>query len=333
MAKASQSRSEWIAELLQASSRTFALTIPMLPEPLRDQVGLAYLILRSADGIEDGTQVASEKRLELLARFSEALAQKPQDDRFFEDCRDFATYLPQGGERDVVASTQRLLETLEAFPAPHQAAIRKHCIRVVDRMGGWIAASSGGDGQRLKDLGELSDYMYSVAGIVGELLTDLFVLHNPRAPRLQLMARAADFGAGLQLTNIIRDAAEDADMDRHFLPTEFFFVGSENGTTQLQALVDLARLRLATAVDYTCGLPEEESGVRLFCLAPVVLALSTLEALMLRAPEAIAGERISIDRLVLLQRIQEARDAVNCNDEVRTLCARLDSAVVEAGAS
>jgi len=147
------------------------------------------------------------------------------------------------------------------------------------------------------------------------------------------MARAADFGAGLQLTNIIRDASEDAAMGRHFLPREWFYVGSESGAVQLTALVELARVRLATAVDYTCTLPEEEPGLRLFCLVPVVLALATLEALTLRAPEAVEGTRVSIDRVALAERIQDAREAVDSNQAIRTLCARLDAAVAEASAS
>ena len=40
-------------EHLQLVSRTFALTIPMLGNPLADWVGLAYLVCRTLDTVED----------------------------------------------------------------------------------------------------------------------------------------------------------------------------------------------------------------------------------------------------------------------------------------
>ena len=42
-----------LQELLVATSRTFALCIPMMPGMLRDALGLGYLLLRNADTIED----------------------------------------------------------------------------------------------------------------------------------------------------------------------------------------------------------------------------------------------------------------------------------------
>ena len=38
-----------IDRLLVRTSRTFALAIPLLPEPLRREVGVAYLLFRIAD--------------------------------------------------------------------------------------------------------------------------------------------------------------------------------------------------------------------------------------------------------------------------------------------
>ena len=238
-----QSRRPILDRLLQSSSRTFALTIPVLPEPLQAQIGLAYLLLRAADGIEDATQVAANCRLDILASFVGVLEGTGDVTQLTASLKDFVTQMPEGGERDVVEVTELLVEELCAMSAKEQFVIRKHCSRVARRMASWLSVSQGTDGQQLKDLGELSDYMYSVAGIVGELLTDLFALYHPGAPHLRLMCRAADFGAGLQLTNIIRDAAEDARMNRHFLPSELFYVKSETGLEQLEALVEMARIR------------------------------------------------------------------------------------------
>ena len=41
--------------LLEKTSRTFALTVPLLPEPTRCEVTVAYLLFRVADTLEDAT--------------------------------------------------------------------------------------------------------------------------------------------------------------------------------------------------------------------------------------------------------------------------------------
>src|SRR3989442_38028 len=61
--------------LLQATSRTFALTIPLLHEPTRREVTVAYLLFRVADTLEDSTRWPRPRKLaelERLARFLEA---------------------------------------------------------------------------------------------------------------------------------------------------------------------------------------------------------------------------------------------------------------------
>ncbi|WP_255305343.1 squalene/phytoene synthase family protein, partial [Acidithiobacillus ferrivorans] len=57
------------AQSLQAVSRTFALTIPQLPEALRDAVGNGYLLCRIADTIEDDPDLPWEKKAYWQAEF------------------------------------------------------------------------------------------------------------------------------------------------------------------------------------------------------------------------------------------------------------------------
>ncbi len=61
---------------------------------------------------------------------------------------------------------------------------------------------------------ELDLYMYRVASTVGLMMTHIF-LENP-APRT--LARAADLGKAMQLTNILRDIKEDYARGRIYLP-------------------------------------------------------------------------------------------------------------------
>ena len=55
---------------LQKVSRTFALTIPLLPPDLRDYVGNAYLLCRIADTIEDDPKADAVKKAVWLKDFA-----------------------------------------------------------------------------------------------------------------------------------------------------------------------------------------------------------------------------------------------------------------------
>ena len=52
--------------LLRATSRSFYLTLRVLPRAIRPQIGLAYLLARATDTIADTKIVPVERRLEAL---------------------------------------------------------------------------------------------------------------------------------------------------------------------------------------------------------------------------------------------------------------------------
>jgi len=319
-----------VRQLLEASSRTFALTIPLLPSGLQESVELAYLLLRAADAIEDATHLPLPDRLKLLDRLRRTLLVTDEDPSLITDCAVFAQRLPDGGERRVLMQMGLLLRALDLQAPPTAQVIRTHCARVTRRMGYWLTFGTHDGKVELRDMGELSDYMYSVAGIVGELLTDLFAHHHPETPRLTLMARAPDFGSGLQLTNIIKDAADDASQGRQFLPDQWRFLGSPEGAERLRALVELARVRLRVATDYTTLLPPEELGIRQFCFAPIVLALATLEVLARRSDEAVEGKLIKVERAAVPDLLRRANRAVTSDEMIVALHEELDRRIDQA---
>lgn len=63
---------------------------------------------------------------------------------------------------------------------------------------------------------ELDLYMYRVASTVGLMMTTIFISN----PEPQILARAADLGKAMQLTNILRDIKEDYNKGRIYLPEE-----------------------------------------------------------------------------------------------------------------
>jgi farnesyl-diphosphate farnesyltransferase len=262
-----------IDDLLQKTSRTFALAIPLLPEPTRNQVGIAYLLFRIADTFEDAVLWTRQRRLAALDRFLELLDRDPSAaEALTVDClREPPVEHP--GYRELVARMQLVLRDFGALPLPARVAIRSHLIRSVEGMKQFVRRSDEQNQLTLSNIGDLRDYCYSVAGIVGEMLTELYLLDRPElaASAEQLRERAASFGEGLQLVNILKDARPDAIEGRTFLPRE----------APLREVFVLARQDLADAAAYVDLLREggAEPGLIAFNAFICKLAAANLQIL------------------------------------------------------
>jgi farnesyl-diphosphate farnesyltransferase len=64
--------------LLKATSRSFYLTLRVLPAAVRPQIGLAYLLARTTDTIADTELVPLEQRLDALKRLRERILTRPR---------------------------------------------------------------------------------------------------------------------------------------------------------------------------------------------------------------------------------------------------------------
>jgi farnesyl-diphosphate farnesyltransferase len=84
--------------LLPGVSRTFALTIPQLPDALRPVVTNAYLLCRIADTIEDEVALSPEEKLEFSDWFVDVVAGR-------RPAAAFAEALAQALEPKVITST------------------------------------------------------------------------------------------------------------------------------------------------------------------------------------------------------------------------------------
>ena len=69
-------------------------------------------------------------------------------------------------------------------------------------------------GRRYHDIAELRAYSARVASTVGVISTLIMGIRTS-----ETLARAADLGVAMQLTNIARDVGEDARAGRLYLPT------------------------------------------------------------------------------------------------------------------
>ncbi len=271
-----------LPQLLVASSRTFAVGIGMLPEPLRREVTVAYLLLRVSDYLEDNRELDAADKVALLGSWRNVLAGR-------------------GARRSLI---ERLREAREDTP---DALVARHAATVLDALDGVAPAareivvrrvreSSAGmarwteRGSHFETEADLDDYMHEVAGRVGYLLTELFALRIPgaRAARRRMMPLGREFGLALQTVNVIRGLHEDRDRGWVYVPTDFLpdprvpapdlFRSANLGAAMavLARLVEKADGHLAAARAYVRLIPRRHHRVRLFCLLPLFFAVRTL---------------------------------------------------------
>lgn len=265
--------------LLEKTSRTFALAIPMLPEPTRREVTVAYLLFRVADTFEDATAWPRIDRIAALHDFAAAL--KDFDLARLEALTAKWLVRPpvtHAGYLELLGVTPAVVRVLEEFSPAARAVLIKHAVRTAEGMAEVVARADERGNLQLGSVPELQHYCYVVAGIVGELLTDLFLLDAPQlaATRAALVDNAIAFGEGLQLVNILKDSGDDARDGRVYLPK----------SSSRADIIALARADLDGASRYIDALQRggAPGGYLGFTGISVMLARAALKALEAGGP-------------------------------------------------
>ncbi len=210
-----------LGDLLRKTSRTFALAIPLLPEPTQRAVSLAYLVFRIADTLEDATEWERADRVTALGDLATALGALDVD----RLCalRDAWMKRPptsHAGYLELLEKSPDVLREIAALDPRGRDIVVKHAVRTTEGMARIVSSASDRGELALASITELREYCYVVAGIVGELLTDLFLNDTPRleSERETLEATMRLFGEGLQLVNILKDERTDAGDGRSYVP-------------------------------------------------------------------------------------------------------------------
>ena len=293
-------------EILQGVSRTFALTIPQLPDALERVVGNAYLLCRIADTIEDDKHLPYADKRHFSDRFIRVVNGAEDADRFALDLQPRLSPTATDSERDLVRNTPAVIRITHSFNQRQQAALQR-CIRIMaDGMTRYQEAnvSSG-----LIDQQDMDSYCYYVAGVVGEMLTELFCDYSSAINQNydEMMKLAVSFGQGLQMTNILKDIWDDQKRNMCWLPQsvlERYGVSLSgdaplrNGKEFQQALghlIGVAHKHLNNALNYTLLLPGHETGIRRFCLWALGMAVLTLRNINNRRGFT-SGDEVKISR-------------------------------------
>jgi farnesyl-diphosphate farnesyltransferase len=291
-------------QILPHVSRTFALTIPQLPPALRIGVTNAYLVCRIADTIEDQTTSSAAARLGLLHRFVAVLTGGEEASQLVRDLVPRLSENTLAAERDLVLNMARVVRLTASLPAPQRLAIERCAGVMCDGMHQFqcIASTNG-----LARMSDLDDYCYYVAGVVGEMLTQLFCAYSPaiERQRADMERLGVSFAQGLQMTNILKDVWEDRERGACWLPREVFSRhGVDLSTLKIEQqpagfaagmseLIGVAHAHLRNALSFTLLIPRSEVGIRRFCLWAIGLAVLTLRRIE-HTPGFTSGAQVKI---------------------------------------
>ncbi len=279
--------------ILKRVSRSFYLSLKILPNSLRAPIGLAYLFARAADTIADTTLINPADRLKRLEQFRGLF--QHDDATVLAEIREALggpQQIPE--ERELLASLDRCFAAYHGLGQGDQACISRLLLRLTQGMAMDLTTFPPEHEGRLAALqtrADLDHYTYYVAGCVGEFWTEVHLAHRPSLAGWDtetMKARGIRFGKGLQLTNILRDLARDLRIGRCYIPLEDL---AQHGLVA-ENLLDVAAMTKARPVfqellrltldhyregwAYTLAIPRREVQMRLACAWPLLIGLGTL---------------------------------------------------------
>lgn len=311
-----------LTSLLRDVSRSFYLTLRVLPRQVRPQIGLAYLLARATDTIADTDVLPVASRLEALADLRQRILADggghpldlgrlagqqalPAERVLLERVHDALAVLARFSPDD----RQRIRDVLKVITGGQELDLRRFERAGPDQV---VALATGA---------ELDDYTYRVAGCVGEFWTRMCVAHlfptpaDPKgreAPADWFEKCGVRFGQGLQLVNILRDLPRDLQQGRCYLPADELGAAGLRPGDLLQPANDLrarvvydrwlrrAEEHLAAGWHYTCALPRNFRRLRLACAWPLLIGIRTV-ALLRSGPVLDSARRIRVSRAEVRQ--------------------------------
>jgi farnesyl-diphosphate farnesyltransferase len=280
--------------LLKSVSRSFHLTLRVLPAAIRPQIGLAYLLARATDTVADTGIIPWQERLLTLRMLRDRIL---GTHGLPLDFADLAQQQGSESERELLLRIEEAIEALSLLSAKDQERIREVITTIasgqeldLERFG----PATTDQVIALQTHSGLEDYTYRVAGCVGVFWTRMVQAHLFHlAPMYEsmLLKNGVWFGQGLQLINILRDLPRDLRRGRCYFPKDKL---AEVGLTPehlldpaneerfrliYDAYLDFAEARLAAGWEYTNALPRQFTRLRLACAWPILIGRRTLDLL------------------------------------------------------
>ncbi len=268
-------------KLFPTISRTFAFTIPQLPQDIALDLAVGYSVCRIIDTVEDSTLDLDKKKKLLNLFFSalqdsntELMSDFEQESKNVPTSEHYAAFLQQ---------SSLVLRIFSSLPEQTQQGI-------LDCAEEMIEGFTNPDVQVIDTLEDQNKYCHYAAGIVGYLITGLLVhrgyITEEKAGQLKPLSH--DFGLALQKVNIIKDVRADYNEGRQYWPNELLKKQEityeqlfSDHTAAMNVLHDLLRdveHYIERSFEYIDQLPHEPQGIRIYCANNLLMAVATLHA-------------------------------------------------------
>ncbi len=244
---------------LDQVSRSFAFCIACLEEDLRLWISISYLLCRLLDTIEDAAWPSEEKKNLSFEAFQKFINEKPSEDEVYYWASQFSKDIPQT-ERELLNEASSIFLDFHSLGPQIKIKIRRG---VLNMARGMIYFSKV-ERRRLKNLAEVNQYCFFVAGVVGEILTDLQSEKMSFIKVNNLYYLSHHFGLFLQKINLLKDQKTDEGEGRFLVPS------------RVQVLQSLA-VNAKYAFDYIQSIPLQATSYRLFCSWSFFLGIYSLD--------------------------------------------------------
>jgi farnesyl-diphosphate farnesyltransferase len=331
-------RQRWCHDALQGTSRTFALTVEALEEPMATEVCVSYLLCRVADTIEDAGHIPAVVQADLLSTYDRALA--TDDDtgiRAFDTAVE--PWLPADLDDDwtVVANADRVVRAFADLDATAKTAVRGPIRELVGGMAMFVERHAHTSGIRIQSLDELEEYCWYVAGTVGTLITNLLAREATPKHVSRLRENDRAFGLLLQLVNVAKDVADDYHEENNvYLPTTWLRehnvrpegVCDPENTAAVASVVkrvaDHATGYLDGARTYLEATPETSGNTLAAWTVPYLLAVGTLRELDDRPEDVVREGGVKVSHAEVFAIVEQFSNGVD-----RAALPRLTAEVAE----
>jgi farnesyl-diphosphate farnesyltransferase len=299
-----------LTEVLRDVSRSFYLTVRVLPTEIRPQIGLAYLLARAADTIADTRVIPRERRLAKLLLLRRQLEQTASPGDITEIQRGLVHLQTLPAEKILLERLDSCFAIYSAFAPDDRRLIAEVVITLTRGMEFDLVRFPGESEDQLGALDtpeELCEYTYYVAGCVGPFWTKMCAAHLPELKDwnvAEMCELGIRFGKGLQLCNVLRDIPKDLRIGRCYLPSAELAAiglkpsdllgsgsvasvpepqGASSTFAKLQPLysryLDRALSHLEAGWRYTMSVPATLPRLRLACAWPILIGLKTIAKL------------------------------------------------------
>ena len=290
-------RRPMLTTLLKSVSRSFYLSVRVLPHRMREPIGIAYLLARAADTIADTPSMPVNERIVHLRKFRRIIAGEISSETIVELSTALAHLQPTTGERVLLGDLPEAFALVKGMGESDANAVRSVVLTLTRGMLFDLKAFNSEDidsGKALDSIERLDEYCYLIAGCVGEFWTGLSIARAPSMAQLderKMNSLGVRFGLGLQMTNILRDMPKDLRMGRCYLPQseldkfglrpEDLFDTANAARARPMLIWGIRRTlrHFAAAEQYISMIPRRNMRLRLAGLWPLLIGLKTLARL------------------------------------------------------